>query len=185
MRESEKVLVDCGANIGRGLKVLLERFNCKQVYAFEPNPALIPILDTISPLDGTSVETICKAVWCRDEVRPFYLGHHESSTLLDGKVVPSIYNRQIDYEAPIFVDCVDFSRWLGSLNLGPKSAIVKMDIEGAEYPVLEHLISQGTIGLISKLLVEWHYDRFPDFPDERHQRLVSTLSQHVQIEEWD
>lgn len=34
---------------------------------------------------------------------------------------------------------------------------VKMDIEGAEWPVLEKMINDGTIGLIDELAFECHF----------------------------
>jgi FkbM family methyltransferase len=179
------ILVDCGANIGGVLEKLSDRFASRRIFAFEPNPLLIPRLSESARLPGRTVELLQQAVWNRDERRDFYLGHHESSTLLEGKVVPPIYDRQIDYGHPISVQCIDFSRWLASLGAEPQSIVVKMDIEGAEYPVLEHLLEQGTVHFISKLLVEWHYDRFPGMFRRRHDRLLAALSQQVEIEPWD
>ena len=185
MRAGEPVLVDCGANLGEVLGELSERFLPQRIFAFEPNPALIPDLERAARRTGRLTEVLSQAVWHRDEVRPFYLGHHESSTLMGGKVVPPMYDRQIDYAHPIDVQCIDFSRWLEALGVGPRSVVVKMDIEGAEYPVLEHLVEQGAVRFISTLLVEWHYGRFPKFPQERHERLSSALSSLVDLEDWD
>jgi hypothetical protein len=38
--------------------------------------------------------------------------------------------------------------------------VVKMDVEGAEYAVLEQLLHNGTITLVSELMVEFHTQRF-------------------------
>lgn len=50
------------------------------------------------------------------------------------------------------VPCFDFATWLK--RRGP--AVVKMDIEGAEYALLEHLIKEDAHRLISELVIEWH-----------------------------
>jgi hypothetical protein len=57
------------------------------------------------------------------------------------------------------VACFDFSRWLSDLRTShprPDVIVVKMDIEGAEVPVLQKMIEDGTDALIDELLVEWH-----------------------------
>lgn len=56
------------------------------------------------------------------------------------------------------VPCFDFSEWIHDLD--EPEVIVKMDIEGAEVPVLEKLIEDGTDQRISLLLVEWHDSYF-------------------------
>lgn len=48
----------------------------------------------------------------------------------------------------------------------------KMDIEGAEFDVLEHLISTGRAGLLDLLLVEWHVSRFSGRWYRRLRRLL-------------
>ncbi len=52
------------------------------------------------------------------------------------------------------VPAFDFARFL---RLFPDRVIhVKMDIEGAEFPVLRHLLKDGSIALIDHLYVEFH-----------------------------
>ena len=62
---------------------------------------------------------------------------------------------------------IDFSRWLKEMIARHTEAdgskpfvVVKMDIEGAEYAVLEELVRDGTITLISDLMVEFHTQQF-------------------------
>jgi FkbM family methyltransferase len=52
------------------------------------------------------------------------------------------------------VRCFDFSRWFAAH--GP--AVVKMDVEGAEYTILDRMLKDGTDKLIEELVVEWHGD---------------------------
>lgn len=55
-----------------------------------------------------------------------------------------------------WVPCIDFSAWLDEHFADGDKPVVKIDIEGAEYPLLERMISDGTDGLVSELLIEWH-----------------------------
>ncbi len=61
-------------------------------------------------------------------------------------------------EYGVEVPCFDFSAWLQVLKLKSKAKeiFVKMDIEGAEVPILEKMIADGTDALVDELLVEWH-----------------------------
>ena len=52
------------------------------------------------------------------------------------------------------VPCFDFSKLLESL-VG-REIYVKMDIEGAEFDVLRHLLEERTLRLITELYVEFH-----------------------------
>ena len=92
---------------------------------------------------------------------------------------------------------IDFSRWLKEMVARHTEAdgskpfvVVKMDIEGAEYAVLEELVHDGTIALISELMVEFHTQQF----DQNQRRALcdgakpisATNSRHfpVQILSW-
>jgi len=52
-----------------------------------------------------------------------------------------------------------------STDNGVPFIAVKMDIEGAEYDVLEHMKEEGTLDMVDYLGLEFHAHRFPD-----HQR---------------
>ena len=69
------------------------------------------------------------------------------------------------------VPCFDFSAWLREL---PTRPVVKLDVEGAEFPILERMVEEGTDALVAELLVEWHDDKMDDF-FERKERLLSAL----------
>jgi hypothetical protein len=52
--------------------------------------------------------------------------------------------------------------------------VVKLDVEGAEFPILERLHEDGTDALVAELLVEWHDEKMADFA-ERKAALLSSL----------
>jgi hypothetical protein len=68
----------------------------------------------------------------------------------------------------VLVNVIDFSQWLdhhvlkrdipekNEFNLGPPLIVMKMDIEGSEYAVLEHMIDTGTAYRVNYIFGEWH-----------------------------
>ena len=181
-----KVFLDCGANVGQ---VLEEFINAKpdfEFFAFEPNKVLIPLIwERVRNYPEGKITIYNKAVWVHDGVADFFLGHHETSTLLLGKRVSEKYHQQIDYDHPEQVECVDFSRWLLETFSSEDYLVTKMDIEGAEYEVLEKMIKDGSIGLIDELYVEWHSFKLDGMPDERHYALLRQLEGLVNLMAWN
>jgi hypothetical protein len=54
------------------------------------------------------------------------------------------------------VECIDFSEFLKN-NIEKNSEVIcKMDIEGAEFEVLDKIINDKTVKLIDILYIEWH-----------------------------
>ncbi|MGW6021236.1 FkbM family methyltransferase [Streptomyces sp. NPDC055099] len=182
-----KVFIDCGTNLGVVLNRFINELPDHDFYAFEPNKELLPsIHQQVERADRSPrVEISHSAVWTHDGTIDLFLGHHESSTVMPGKRVPPMYDQQIDYSTPISVPTTDFSAWLRRTVTPNDHVAVKMDIEGAEYPVLTKLVADGTINLISVLYIEWHYDRFPAMSRADHDQLVAAVSDFVDVRDWD
>lgn len=182
-----KVFVDCGTNLGIVLNRFIHELPDHDFYAFEPNQDLIPFIhqQVEQAPHSPRVEISHSAVWTHDGTIDLFLGHHESSTVMPGKRVPPMYDQQIDYSSPVPVPATDFSSWLRRTVTADDHVVVKMDIEGAEYPVLTKLLTDGTINLISVLYIEWHYDRFPAMSRADHDRVATAVSARVDVREWD
>jgi len=83
-----------------------------------------------------------------------------------------------DPEAPT-VRCVDLARIIEQMPEGP--VVLKVDAEGAEFDLLEHLISTGSVARLSRLLVEWH----PVGQGERRRAIEEALRRaEVPTEQW-
>ena len=83
---------------------------------------------------------------------------------------------QLDRKNPDIVECVAFSKWIKDNCNESDNIILKMDIEGSEYDIIEKMIKEGTIKYINKLFIEWHNTKL-DMPNitERHNLLVDNL----------
>ena len=140
------VVVDLGcANYGSqdSVAALIDAYHPGQLYAFDPNPVLRP---GERNRKGTSVRYRRIAAWLYDGE----IGYLENITRSHIVALTALGD-----PAPDPVACFDFSAWLKTLGC---HVILKMDVEGAEYELLERMIADGTDQLVDELLVEWHDD---------------------------
>ena len=167
---AKKVWIDCGCHKGKISRHFMKRHKGYTGYAFEPNPNTVPRLPK-------GVELIRKAVWLDDGESDFYLfGNDKGSegcTLLEEKS-----NAGLDKENPIKVQTIDFCRWFKSTFSKRDKIILKMDIEGAEYKVLEHMIDEGVLGWVNKLYVEFHW-RQCRMDREKHKVFANKVREHT------
>ena len=82
----------------------------------------------------------------------------------------------------IEVECFDFSEWVKQFK--DDYLLVKMDIEGAEFPVLEKMLSDGTAGYMDKILCEFHPNKVQDYTTDDKNDLIRKLSKVTTVEEW-
>lgn len=125
-----------------------------------------------------------EAIWVDDGEISLFLNHDMSSTVLPGKKLSPRWPT-VDYSRCITVPCIDFSSWIRRNFSTSDQIIVKMDIEGAEYDVLEKMVAEDTIRDISVLYVEWHAHKFAGLGPERHERLLRSIPEAVEIRPWD
>ena len=134
------VVVDLGClsrNGADSLAALAEEYRPERIYGFDPSPELN---ETCVEHAGVPVTLRQSAAWTRDGTVAFVEQGSSSRIARGGAEVP----------------CFDFSAWLKLLKQTRPNVVVKMDIEGAEVPVLQHMIREGTHELVDELLVEWH-----------------------------
>ena len=165
------IVVDLGCFPHRdeiSIEPLVRRYRPDVLYGFDPWPGLV---EGEWEFEGTRVVLQRKAAWIEDgeiefaRVRGFRAWN---STVMRAK------NSRREWSGSgtvIRVPCFDVSSWLRTL---PEPPVVKLDVEGAEFPILERMVEQGTDALVAELIVEWHDDRMPDF-GERKKRVLSQL----------
>jgi len=83
-----------------------------------------------------------------------------------------------DPEAPK-VKCVDLARVIEEMPEG--HVVLKIDAEGAEFDLLEHLIATGAVARLMRILVEWH----PVGQGERRRAIEAALRRSaIAVEQW-
>lgn len=79
-------------------------------------------------------------------------------------------------------ECVDLARVIDELA-SPEELVLKLDIEGGEYHLLEYLHESGRDAVLSRVLVEWHTE--DDLrPDLEGRRAEITAALRCPIEQW-
>ena len=148
---SRKIFIDCGAHKATSLKFFCSSYPNSQEYethSFEIYPDFKKHFDHYVS-DGSNKHFFYnKAVWIKDETIKFWKMDQESSTV-------GPYTSQSNSQA----EGVDFSKWLLNNFEKHDSIVLKMDIEGAEFSVLPKMFDDGSIELIDKLFIEFHYGK--------------------------
>jgi len=168
------IYIDCGAFIGDTVDCEMY-FDFKADYkiAFEANEKLIPYLNK-KEFD----EVHNKVVWIREELISFY---QDQSKLPLGSTVKKSKTTGILKE--IKVEAIDFSDFIDLYK--EDNVLVKMDIEGAEFDVLEKMIEDNTIIGVDRLYVEFHPNKVPEYTTTYKNELIDRIkSLNVDIKEW-
>ena len=146
------LFVDIGAN--RGLYSRMLASNFKQIIAFEPNPYVLPLLKKKLPLNviiesvALSNEEGATTLHFDDKVRPFGGA---------GKILPPYRGEK---SSPVRTQTYD------SFFKDQRADLVKIDVEEAEFLVLEGMRESLNHDQIKNLLVELHH---PDRSKELEQ----------------
>ena len=122
-------------------------------------------------------------MWIENSFVNFYIDNTKASvgsTILKQKV---IWQKWPDY-TQLQVESIDFSLWLKNSFKSEDEIILKMDIEGAEYDILNKMIKDETIKLIKKLFIEWRRKKV-GISKSTHEKMVNKIKQYVFIEYWD
>lgn len=161
-----KIFIDGGGYTGSSVQKFISAFEGFEIFSFEPNPHLKAYHDK---LPNTLIEA---AIWVEDGTIDFFLdcADYDGSSVFEHKMY--IENKQ-----KITVRCIDFSQWI-SQQFDPRDLIIlKLDIEGAEYRVLDKMIADGTIDYIDELLIEFHWHKI-GMDKQVHEALLRRLKAH-------
>lgn len=123
----DDVVIDLGAYRGEWAGGMRARYGCS-VIAVEPTDAI----------DGYACEIIKQAAWTHDGKLPFGGAYYYSSTFEPGVT---------------FYDCFDINTLLDRFD---DIALLKINIEGAEYALLQHIIDHNYHQRVRNLQVQFH-----------------------------
>jgi FkbM family methyltransferase len=131
-------IVDCGGNIGLSVIWFKQRYPQSRITVFEADPALAEIIaENVHHLGLTSVEVVKAAVG--GTAGPTKFARDRSLT------------GHVTSEAGLPIDCVRLSD-----RLGEPVDLLKVDIEGSEFSLLDDLCASGKIKLVRHLICEVH-----------------------------
>lgn len=168
------LIVDCGFNQGKVASSMLKALPKFSLTGFEVQQDIQEYSELLkNKFPIRSVNVIYSAASTFDgeinyyEPRSWGKNYKGGTTTLQSK--SKLNDNYLESKS---APALDFAKWLNE-NIGSNTFVfVKMDIEGAEYDVIDHLINTGAIDHINVIAVEWHAHKFPE-----PQR-----SQYIQIE---
>ncbi len=131
-------IIDCGSNIGLSAIWFKQNYPGCELACYEADFRLAGIAKRNLENAGFSGDCINNAaVWTTNGKIGFQATGDDKGT--------------ISTDAESQIDCIDLSE-----AIDDELDLLKMDIEGAEFPVLLHLLETGAISKVQRLAVEFH-----------------------------
>jgi len=171
------VYIDLGAYRGVTIARYRHSRNWKQgtrIFAWECNPYLKNVNY------GVDVIRVNAAAWICEGEMDFYVSRKAPGRVQGSSVYKEKRTGNLNIEQPVRVRTVDFSAWVISQFIESEHVTLKMNIEGAEYDVLEHMVKTGAIEHIDTLFVQWHYKKCC-IPEQRHLDIVRALRKYSHL----
>ena len=135
------VIVDCGANMGLSLLFFSINYPNAKIYAFEPDASVLECLEkNIETYQMDNVELIKKAVWNKNDTLEFFTDKGMGGRL------------KCDYldQIPTKVEAIRLREFISDKHID----LLKMDIEGAEYLVIQDC--EPILNQIDNIFIEYH-----------------------------
>jgi len=158
----EKLLIDCGSNLGQGFEELQIKLNIDsswKIVMFEPNKNCIFELE--KRYTNSNISILNKAVYTYDGKINFNIPQNDSISV-SSTIHDNTHNTKYDvkYHSPLEVECVDLSKFVID-SCDNFEVYLKLDVEGSELEILEKMIQDLSHLKIKKLFVEFH-DQYVD-----------------------
>lgn len=169
----KKIFLDCGTHLGQGILEISQHENINntwEVFTWEANPYAfnqfpaqrfthLPNLtrfhQAVSDVDGTIGMNIHSVE--QNNLKNIGMGS-SILNLNEWNSVPGMHGGSFTEVKQ--VESIDFSNWIKTHCSESDFIVLKLDIEGAEYRVLEKMIADDTLKYINSLYVEWHFAAF-------------------------
>lgn len=171
------IFLDCGAHCGCSRRKWEKLRPGYEIFSFEADPELC----SMNPL------LINKAVSTTNSSATFYKFGIDGGSSLEEKRAEIMKVRKPNYFPleKILVPTFDLNEFILTNFTLKDYVVLKLDIEGAEYNVIPHLIAGGAIELITELFIEWHDFRVGVDPSVNVQLVQELQSRLLTPKEWD
>lgn len=162
------VFIDGGAHRGESIRSFKQtrmyRDHQWHIVAFECNPDLAARLPA-----AQDITILNQAMWTNIGSLEFFLTDETTcSSVFKEASMGKLEKRRVD------VPSIDFASWLRDNTRQEDFVILKLDVEGAEYPILDHLLAQDAARNIDILFIEFH-NAWIGVPKERDEALLRQL----------
>jgi len=175
-----KLFIDCGGYDGCSALKFLLSFPEFDAVTFEPNPAMWRYFS------GIPTKLIKKAAYTYDGSIPFRIDAVDGtgSSLVESKKVDN-KGLMTNEESPLIeASCIDLSAFVARMATEYDKIVLKLDVEGAEYDILEKMLDEGTVSLVDQLYCEFHHEKM-DIELSRHRDILARARAVTRVEPWD
>jgi FkbM family methyltransferase len=179
---SGDIAIDCGANIGYVTQRMARRGVV--VHAFEPNPYAYNVLAKRFA-GNPNVHCYQKAVNDQSGTLKLYLHQLSAQEPVKWSTGSSLLVEKGNVSATDYVEVevVDLAEFIKELRA--KVKVLKLDVEGVEYRILERLIDTGVIHKIEHILVEAHEKRMSALQAEASRIRAKVAALGITHIDWD
>jgi len=153
-----------GNRLEDSIVTLVKRFKPKVLFGFDPHPAL---MEGVGPVYGTTVVTSRRAAWTHEGRLGLTLQGNCTHVGLEGEDSTKVF---------------DLAAWVSTLP--DVNIVLKVDVEGAEYVLLPHLIDWGLMDRFTRILVEWHSGQYTNGLGEESDRESILSKIPGPVEDW-
>lgn len=130
------------------------RYGTLNIISFEPDPinfSACKVAQQKRPFVPTTIHNI--AAWIEDGQVRFATEKGQKS--------------KIDSESVLYVQSIDFSKWIAQNFRQDDFVYVKFTVEGAELAILEKMVKERTLLLVDNLEIEWSKGLSPELEPRR------------------
>lgn len=177
------IFIDCGANTGQ--QTLVAADTKATVYAFEPDQIAYDFLKEQAQFYDNIILRKA-AVWSKNgKTRLYKKVNSEKDNKFIATHSSSIISEKINVDVEVYeeVETIDIGEFLQELDAEIK--ILKIDIEGAEYEVLNRILDLNLHKSIKYIFVETHADRIPGYDEvdkDLRERLKLMKIKNINLE---
>lgn len=197
---SKKIFIDCGTHMFQGFKEFINMLNIDSswtCYSFEANPITYSqSLDVYRDLTGKGYNIVHKNIAVANRYGSIKVncdiaesGTGQGSNILDDP--PSVdkqWGHELKYlDNTVLVECIDLVDFIKNNCSKDDYVVIKMDIEGSEFLVLDSFINQLDTELIDKIYVEFHERFFDDvetYSRKKEYYKEYFLKNKIDFNEW-
>ena len=145
---NKKIFIDCGANKGQSINAFLREFPDSkefEIFSFEASKNK-EILSSLNNYKSEKIKIFNLAVDIEDGYKKFYDSGDKSSSLIDRERTKNI----------ITIQTISLSKFILE-NFDKKDFIIlKIDIEGTYYDLIDDLVKKGIFSFIDIFFAEIH-----------------------------
>lgn len=197
---TKKIFIDCGTHMFQGFYEFVNKFkidNSWECYSFEANPITFekskPILNSIIK-NGFNISHKNIAISNQDGYIKINCEVSEDGTGQGSNILynpPSLdkqWGHNLNYiDNEILVESIDFVKFIKEKCSENDYVLIKMDIEGSEFMVLDSIIQSDVIKIIGDIYVEFHERFFEEQDVYKHKKekyMQEFLKNGVILNEW-